>query len=118
MPIVLSTKSYVQDRVTPDSVTYTGPANTFTVKDSVDVKRVQPKATKDFRGVSRPQYKIVRTVTLDDLTKKDAILTIAGSLPVGMADADINSLIADAVDLVQLEEAGTNQLFKKNDIIY
>lgn len=118
MSITLSTKSYNQDRITPDAVTYTGPAHTFTVKDSVEAKRVQPKPTKDFRGVSRPQYKIVRTCVLDDLTSKDAILTISGSLPVGMTNADVDSLLADAVDLIQLEEAGTHLLFKKNDITY
>lgn len=118
MPITLSTKSYAQDRISPDAIVYSGPAQTFTVKDSVEAKRVAPKPTKDFRGVSRPQYKITRTVDIDDATKKDAILIISGSLPVGMTAAALNGLIADAVDLLQLEEAGTNQLFAKNDITY
>lgn len=118
MSITLSTKSYSQDRISPDAIVYSGPAQTFTVKDNVEVKRVAPKPTKDFRGVSRPQYKITRTVDLDDATKKDAILTIGGSLPVGMTPAALSSLVADAVDLLQLEEAGTHQLFAKNDITY
>lgn len=118
MSITLNTKSYSQDRVNPDSIGYVGPANSITVKDQVEAKRVLPKPTKDFRGVSRPQYKITRTVTLDDLTKKDAILLISGSLPVGMAAVDITSLVADGVDLLQLEEAGTNKLFSGNKVTY
>jgi hypothetical protein len=118
MPIVVSTKSYTQDRVAPDAVVYKGPAATFTSKDVIEAKRLDPKPTKDFRGVSRPQYKLTRTVTLDDATKKDAIITISGSLPVGMSNADVVSMISDSVDLLQLEEAGTNNLFLKNDITY
>lgn len=118
MPITVSTKSYTQDRVAPDAIVYKGPAETFTVKDSIEAKRVHPRPTKDFRGVSRPQYKLTRTVELDDASKRDAILTISGSLPVGMSNADVASMIADAVDLLQLEEAGTNNLFLKNDITY
>jgi len=118
MSLTLNTKSYNQDRISPDSIVYSGPAQTFTIKDSVELKRVAPKPTKDFRGVSRPQIKLVRTVTLDDASKKDAILTIGGSLPVGMTATDITSLVADAVDALTLEESGTTSLFQKNDITY
>jgi len=118
MSLTLSTKTYNQDRVTPDAIVYSGPAQTFSVKDSVELKRVPPKPTKDFRGVSRPAMKIVRTLEMDDATMKDAILSVSGSLPVGMTGAQITALVADAVDLLQLEEAGTTAVFAKNDISY
>jgi len=118
MSITLSTKVYNQDRISPDAIVYNGPAHTFTNKDVVEYKRVNPKATKDFRGVSRPQIKISRTCTLDDASKKEAILTISGSLPVGMTNSDVMALVADAVDAMQLEESSGTALFLKNDITY
>lgn len=118
MSLTLNTKSYNQDRVAPDAVVYNGPAHTFTVKDQVELKRSAPKPTKDFRGISRPTARILRTVTLDDGTKWDASLTITGSLPVGMSAEDLTSLVADGVDILQAEEAGTTNLLLKNDITY
>lgn len=118
MAITLNTKSYVQDRIAPDAIGYSGPAQTFSTKDFVELKRVAPKPTKDFRGVARPTYKITRTVTLDDGSKAEAILTISASLPVGMVAADVTSLVADAGDILDLEKAGTNALFSKGDITY
>lgn len=119
MSITVSTKAYNQDRIQADAIAYTGPANTITSQDIIELKRVYPKPTKDFRGVARPTMKISRTVTLDDdVTKATAILTVSGSLPVGIKSADLAALIADGVDLLQLEEAGTTKVFAGLDITY
>lgn len=118
MAITLNTKSYVQDRIAPDAIGYSGPAQTFSKKDSIELKRVAPKPTKDFRGVARPTCKITRTVTLEDASTAEAILTISGSLPVGMAPADVTSLVADGGEFLSLEKAGTHALFSKGDITY
>lgn len=118
MSVILSTKSYNQDRIAPDSIAYAGPANTLSTTDVLELKRVYPKPVKGFAGVAKPQAKITRTVTLADATTAEAILTISASLPVGIADADVTSMIADASSLLALETAGTTSLFKKLDITY
>jgi hypothetical protein len=118
MSITVSTKSYNQDRITADAITYAGPANTLSVSDFLEIKRVYPKPVKGFAGVAKPQEKLTRTVTLDDGTTADAILTISGSLPVGMSDSDITALLTDGKDVLALEVAGTTSVFKKLDITY
>jgi hypothetical protein len=111
--MLLNTRTYMQDRVNPDSVKYVGPANTLSVSDTFEMKRVYPKPTSTFAGVARPTAKRVKTATLngDAATTAEAILMISGSLPVGMADADITALLADGAAFLGSPEAGA--LFKK-----
>lgn len=118
MSLTVSTKTYNQDRVQPDSILYTGPANTLSTKDTIELKRVYPKPVKDFEGVARPAAKLVRTVTLGSGAKADAIVTISASLPVGIAPADVSQLISDTASLIGLEQAGTTMLMKNLDITY
>lgn len=118
MPLTVSTKTYNQDRIAPDVISYAGPANTLSITDILEMKRVYPKPVKGFAGVAKPQEKLTRTVTLADATKSEAILTISASLPVGIADVDVTALLTDAKDLLALEIAGTTSVFKKLDITY
>lgn len=115
MSITVNTKVYAFDSTqTPDRNRYTGPSHTFTVKDLLDFARVQPKPTGDFRGVARASAKFTRTVTLDDSTKATAIVEVTASLPVGMAEADVDSIRDDMGDLLLLTAA--DDLFLKQDI--
>lgn len=111
--MLLNTRTYSQDRVNPDSVKYTGPANTLTITDTFEMKRVYPKPTSTFAGVARPTAKRVKTCTLngDAATTAEAILNIGGSLPVGMADADVDALLADGAAFLGSDQA--KALFKK-----
>jgi len=119
MPITISTKTYKAARTTPDAVTYTGPGNTLSIKDTIELKRVYPKPVTGFAGVARPAYKQVRTVTLaDGITKADAIYNQSGSFPVGMTDADIAIMLADAASYLALEIANTTALNKKLEVVY
>ncbi len=119
MSLTVSTKTYNQDRISPDSILYTGPANTLSISDTIELKRVYPKPTKDFAGVARPTIKLVKTVTLvDGVTKADAIVTFSASLPVGITDADASAVIADMSSLAALEVAGTTKVLKNLDITY
>lgn len=118
MSITVSTKSYNQDRIAQDVISYAGPAQTLSHSDVLELKRVYPKPVKGFAGVAKPQEKLTRTVTLADGTTSAAILTISASLPVGIADADITTLLTDGKDLLALEIAGTTSVFKKLDITY
>lgn len=95
MALTLNTRTYDADRYSPDSVSYTGPAHTFSNRDTAELKRVNPKPTKDFLGVAKPTFKLTKTFTLSDGTKKDAIVMLSGSLPVGMTSIQTDSLLAD-----------------------
>lgn len=98
MSIVLNTKSYEADiAISPNQVPYKGPANTLSVKDRMDLYRVDPKGTATFSGVGRSRAKIVRTLTLTDAktVTGDAIADISVSVPVGATAANIDSLADD-----------------------
>lgn len=120
MAITLSTKAYNQDRISSDSIAYAGPANTLSVQDLLVLSRTYPKPNGSFGGMARPVFRIVRTMVLnaDPATTALASLTITGAIPVGAAEADIDALIADAVDMLQLEEAGTTKVIKNLDITH
>lgn len=120
MALTISTKTYSSDRIQADAVAYAGPGNSLSAQDIIELKRTYPKPVGDFGGMARPGFRIVRTVPLngDAATTALASLTFTGAFPVGMAEADIESLIADAVDLLQLEEAETTNVIKKLDINY
>jgi len=114
MAITLNTKSYSAFRTQADSNMLAGPANTATVKDTLTLRRQFPKPTKDSSGVSRPGIKIVKTLTLADATKKDMIIDISSSVPVGAADADVLAVLDDVADTLDLQDA--KDLFTKLDI--
>lgn len=120
MALTVSTKAYNQDRIQPDTILYTGPANTMSVQDAIELKRAYPKPVGEFGGMARPGFRLVRTVVLNSDPSTTALmsLTISGAIPVGAAGADIDALLADAVDLLQLEEAGTTKVVKNLDITY
>lgn len=111
--MLLNTRTYTVDRTNPDSVKYVGPANTLSVSDTLEMKRVYPKPTATFAGVARPTAKRVKTVTLngDAATVADYIISVSGSMPVGMAEADIDAGLADMAAFFGSNEA--KALFKK-----
>jgi len=101
MTITLNTLVYNQDAsVTKDKVDYTGPSNTFAVKDKVSLARVAPKPTATFDGVARAEVKRTKTVTLANGQKADAIVTAAVSFPVGMTKVDADALRDDVGDFL------------------
>lgn len=117
MSLTISTKTYNQDRIAPDAITYAGPANTVSVQDVLELKRTYPKPTKDNPGVARPYAKLSRSVTIGDTSQK-LILTLSGSIPVGTSSADITSVLTDMGSLIALEVAGTTKLAQSLDITY
>lgn len=117
MTITINTLAYNQDAfVTSDKVSYTGPSHTFSAKDTLTLARTAPKPTATFRGVARAEAKRTKTVTLDDGTTADAIVTVTCSLPVGMAKADADALRDDVGDLTISATAET--LFWNHDLTY
>lgn len=98
MSLTINAKTYNADSYQQNIVGYIGAAKTVSVKDDVQLKRVAPKPTAVYSGLGRTQYKLTRTVTLTGaLTPtSDAILTIDVAVPVGMASADIDSMLNDS----------------------
>lgn len=118
MSLTFNTKTYSADKYGTDAVGYIGAAKTVSVKDDLSLSRVSPKPTTVFSGVSRGTAKLTRTASLTDaLTPTaDAILQVSGSIPVGMASADIDALLEDLG--AWLSGADAKTLFKTAKISY
>jgi hypothetical protein len=115
MTVTVNTKAYAFDtNLTPDSGRHLGPAHTFQDKDYLDLKRTAPKPSGDFLGVARASAKFVRTITLASGQRVDAIVECVASLPVGMTQAQIDSIRDDAGDF--LISSNGNDLFYKHDV--
>lgn len=114
MTVTVNTKAYAFDtNVTPDVGRHTGPANTFEAKDYLDLRRTMPKKNGTFRGVARASAKFVKTVTLDDSTKADAIFEFTSSVPVGMSKANIDSIRDDLGDFL-ISTNGDDLVYKQD----
>lgn len=117
MSVTLNTLAYVQDSFqTPNRVAYAGPSQTFEKKDNLILARTAPKPSGTYRGMARAQVKRVKTVTLDDSSKADIIMTVDIAIPVGAAAADIDAVRDDVGDFLIGSEAGT--LIKNHDLTY
>lgn len=97
MSLSVNTKTYNLFAVAPNLVGYSGPANTSSVKDRINIGRTAAKPTSTFSGVVRSDCKLTRTLTLTGaLTPTgDGILEIKTSIPVGAAAADIDAFLDD-----------------------
>jgi len=93
----INAKSYNADSYQKDSVGYSGPSHSVSVKDYAKLARTAPKSSTTFSGLGRTQAKLTRTVTLTGAltTTGDAICDIQVAIPVGMASADIDTLLND-----------------------
>lgn len=97
MSLTINAKTYNPDSYQKDSVGYTGPAHTLSVKDYVRLLRVAPKPTATFSGVARADAKLTRTLPLTGaLTPThDAICGVNIGVPVGAVAADVDALCND-----------------------
>lgn len=77
----------------PDISIYSGPAHTFSVPDTVQLSRVFPKGP-EANAVAKPLAKQVKSVTIGATTRL-ALITLGGSLPVGIDGADVDAMLAD-----------------------
>lgn len=114
--MLINTRTYNVDRSQPDSVSYAGPAHTFSTSDKFEMKRVFPKVSGAFLGVAKPTAKMTKAVEINATTgaKADAIIQLSGSLPVGMTDAAVDALLADLASFCASNDA--KALFKSLDI--
>lgn len=114
MSVTLNTVVFNSYRTLPDSMTLASPLHTLSVTDTLQYSRVFPKPTKDNLGVARPRFKRVKTLTLAGGIKKDAIIEVGGSIPVGASSSDILALLDDTADA--LAEQNAKDLFTALDI--
>lgn len=105
--MLINTRTYNADRIAPDAVTYVGPAHSLTSSDKAELKRVYPKPSGDFKGVSKASSKFTKTVVVNSTTgaTANAILEVSSSFPVGMSSADQDALLADAAAWVNTTDS-------------
>jgi hypothetical protein len=115
MTITVNTRAYTFD-VNPsaDSARYVGPANDFDTKDILELKRTPPKPTTTFPGVARASGKFSRTVVIGGVSYT-ALVEVNTSLPVGMAEADVDLIRDDMGDF--LISSNGDDLFFKHKIV-
>lgn len=114
---ILNTRTYSIDYTEANAIRYVGPAHTFSTNDVMQLSRVAPKSGRNGDlGVARPEFKLTKSVVVNAVTgeRKDAILRLSGSLPVGMTAADIEALLADVAAFAASNDG--KDLFKKLDI--
>jgi len=115
MSVTLNTKAYAFDtNPTPDAGRHVGPAQTASVKDYFDLKRVKAKPTATFPGMVRASVKFVRTVTVAGETY-DAYFEGSIAYPAGTSNADVDALRDDAGDFI-ISSNGAD-LFKNHKIV-
>lgn len=114
MSLIINTVTFSAYRSMPDNLVLTGPLNGIGFQDQIQMSRIFPKPVKDNDGVGRPRFKRVKTLTLADGTKKDMIIEVSGSVPVGAADADILAVLDDVADALDTQDL--KDLFTKLDI--
>jgi hypothetical protein len=116
MALTINAKTYTADSPSPNSVGYSGPAHTVTVKDYTRLSRVAPKPTTTSSGVGRTSAKLTRTLPLTAALEpvRDAILDVAFTMPVGCAGADVDTMLNDFGAFVA---SATFKLHVKNQMI-
>lgn len=114
MAFTINTVVYAPYRNLPDSNVLASPSNNASTTDTVALSRVFPKPTKTDAGVSRPRFKRVKTLTLADGSKKDMIIEVSGSVPVGASTVDVLAVLDDTADSLDLQEI--KDLFTALDI--
>lgn len=116
MTLSINSKTYTADSLSPNSVGYSGPNHTVTVKDYARLARVAPKPIVTSSGVGRTSAKLTRTLTLTSAVEpvRDAIIDVAFTLPVGSAGADVDTMLNDFGAFVA---SATFKLHVKNQMI-
>lgn len=115
--MLYNTRTYALDRYNnADSVSYAGTGHTPASKNQLTLSRTYPKPTKENEGVAKPYFKQVKTVVVNATTgeKKDLIVYVGGSVPVGTSSTDVNGCLADIAAWINTADA--QSLFNSLDI--
>lgn len=115
MTITVNTKAYNHD-ATVDANTnrYTGPNHTISADDLLQLRRSKSSPSATSPGFAKASAKFTRTVTIGT-DKFTAIAEGSFSIPIGMAEADVDALRDDLGDL--LVSSNGDDLVWKHDIL-
>lgn len=104
--MLINTKTYSADSFQKDSISYTGPLKSVSVKDELRLARTAPRGTVNFSGLGRTNAKMVRSITLTNaLTPKgDVIGSVDVALPVGASSTDVDNFLDDLAAFVASDE--------------
>lgn len=94
MPLVVNTRSFTVDNIAAQAVTYRDPSATALLPASLKLARTDPKPTTSFPGVSKTEAKISKKAVVASVAWP-ALIRMETSIPAGMADVDLDLLIAD-----------------------
>jgi len=98
MSLTFNTKTYTEDTsLGSDGKRYAGPAQSYNLRDHLDIRRTFPKKTATYAGNSRSQAKFTRTGTDGTENVGDMILNLQGSIPAAVQTSEVSAFIADAV---------------------
>lgn len=115
--MLFNTRTYTLDRYnSPDSASYVGSTHSPAAKDQLTLSRTYPKHTKDDLGVAKPYAKYTKSVVVNAVTgeKRDVILYIGGSVPVGADSTSVDGMLADLAAWINTADA--KSLVKSLDI--
>jgi hypothetical protein len=117
MSITINSKVFALDSSVQNGATYAGPSQSLSVRDSFGMSRTAPKPTSTYSGTARTESKLTRTVDLTDALTPTGLasLNITSALPIGMSDADIDTLAADLASLAAT--TGFKNLLKKGTFL-
>lgn len=115
MTITVNTKAYNLDAVVDSNTcAYTGPAHTMSVTDKLQLRRSKSVAVGTQPGRAKAFAKFVRSYTDGDGNVHEAFAEASFSIPIGMAEADVDSLRSDLG--VFLNASNGDDLVWKHDI--
>lgn len=116
MSLTVNTDTYDVRSIGNNSAVYAGPNHSVSAKDLLTLSFTPAKPTTTYRGNGRNFVKLERTLTLDDGSKAQAIVTINYQVPVGSALADVQALSDDLGAL--LSSASIDDIVYKQDIMW
>ncbi len=100
MTVTLNTKAYNQDAsIDGNTVVYTGPNQSMTADDKLQLRRSKSRASADTLAVAKAFIKFTRSVTINGAVHT-MFADATFSVPVGAAQSDVDALRDDLGDFL------------------
>lgn len=94
MPYTIGEKQYKLFKNEGARVMYAGPSNSVTARDTITLLSSQSQASENNPGSLNGTCRVQRGVAVGDIQRL-ATISASSTLPVGMAGADVDTMIAD-----------------------
>lgn len=99
MSLTINTRTYSADTPANNAWIYRDANATAARPSTLRMARTPPKPTPTFQGQSKTEVKLAKTVEVN-LMSLPALIRAESSVPVGMAGAELDTLIADFRSIV------------------